>query len=481
MTGDVDGRYPLLPILVFTVFAVFACIKDTTPDAPDAPDATSGIDTPVGSDSPAETDTTQPGTCPFLVADPVSSPTVKPSYNQDNAIVFDESGIREYHVTFTAEEWQKFEDAWRDEKWIMADDPQTPEEKEEADKLLTEWLFNKGDYYVHCTFEFEGEVFEDAACRLRGSPEDWYKESKPQMKIRFSKWTDGARFRGLRSVNLEYLRHMDAPVRDRLAMWFMRKAGLPASRSNHVHLFVKKDGPDSEEEDLGLYMNIEPVDVEFLADRFDDASGNLYKGGYIKKTNEDEENSCDVWALSDMIALEDNLPDGADHSEFFEALPHVIDVDQFLRVMAAEVLIQTKDNLANGSTNFYFYNNPGQNFVAVPWDLDVILSYHCGPDSDLFAYNEDESCTFSGALKRLMLANPEWKTMYEDHLTEFVDGPFADLATRTTEVCAQVREGFSKDTAWLVDHDLNDFDDDCAEMVKLIEDRVLYVKDVLGR
>ena len=414
--------------------------------------------------------------CPFLAVSPVSNPTVLPDYSPKTIPVFNEGTVAEFQLTFSAAAWKEFEEGmWKNPKYDVTDAPEAVKKE-----VLTDWEANNGDYYVECTIEFDGEVFDDAACRPRGSPEGWHKESKPQMKIRFDRWNKDARFRGLRSMNLEYLRNRDAPVRDRLAMWFMREAGLPASRVNHVHLQVKKGG--SEVEDFGLYMNIEPVDREFLEDRFADPSGNLYKGGWIKKTNRDETNDCDIWALNDPVIYEMEKPEDADHSEFFAALAPTMDVEQFLRVMAAEVLIQTKDNLANGSTNFYFYNHPGQNFVAIPWDLDVVLADdHCDADTDLFVTVEDEPCSEAGELRYLMMLNPDWKKRFEDQLVDLRDGAFSQLVERTKTVCAQVRDGYSKDVAWLNDHDLDEFDEDCLAIEQRVVDRIAYVKKVLGR
>lgn len=420
--------------------------------------------------------TTEPNGCPFLTTDPVSNPTTKPDYSLKTVPVFDESAVGEYRLTFTDAAWKEFEEKyWKNPKYDVSDQPDNVKFP-----VLEEWEANNGDYYVKCALEFDGEVYEDAACRPRGSPEGWHKESKPQIKIRFDRWDKDARFKGLRAVNLEYLRNRDAPVRDRLAMWFMREAGLPASRVNHIRLAVKKGG--SPEEDFGLYMNIEPVDREFLEDRFQDPSGNLYKGGWIKKSNKNETNDCDIWALSDLVIYELEKPADVDHSGFFADLEPVIDVEQFLRVMAAEVLIQTKDNLANGSTNFYYYNHPGQNFVAIPWDLDVVLAdEHCDADTDLFEEVADEPCSETGELRHLMMLNPAWRSLFEDQLVDLRDGAFSRLVERTKTVCAQVREGYATDAAWLVDHDLDEFDEDCLAIAQRVTDRMAYVKQVLGR
>lgn len=451
------ARLGLVPAVLALLTMAFACSSCPPPDRGLLPDE-----------------------CNLLAMDPFSERTVLPQHGKKSEAIFDEGSVLEFKLEFTRANWEEFEVGyWKNPTYNVSDVSEL-----EKSAIIADWEANNGDYYVPCVFEFDGTRFEDAACRPRGSPEGWYKESKPQMKIRFNRWDDDDRFHGLRSLTLEYYRGRPAPVRDRLAMWFMRESGLPASRANHVHLTVGRHDAagDLEWQDFGLYINIESVDREFLEDRFQDPDGNLYKGGYLKKTNRKSENDCDIWALNDLINFEKDRPDGSDRSAFFEDLSRLIDVQQVLRFLAAEALVQTRDNLSNGSTNYYFYNHPGQNFVAIPWDLDVVLAEErCEPTTDLFVYKDQQPCSEAGDLKRLMLLNPQWKKDYEDQLVELRDGPFQGLIEETQVVCQQVRAGYLADGAWLHDHGPEDFDDECDDIVQRVKDRIEYVKQALNQ
>ena len=173
--------------------------------------------------------------------------------------MFDESRVLDFHLTFPAGAW---------------------------DKLLNP-VGPQDQHWVPCTFRFDGQTFEQAACRRKGNAEHWPEEKKPQMIVRFNLADAAGRFRGLRRLNLESFYETGAPIRDRLAMWMMREAGLPSSRVNHVRVF--KDGAL-----LGLYQNIEAVDKEFLERHFGaDAGGNLWEAGEPMelKTNETDQRS----------------------------------------------------------------------------------------------------------------------------------------------------------------------------------------------
>lgn len=386
-------------------------------------------------------------------------PRVEPDYDGASAALFSEDTVPALSIDFAPGEFEKLSAQWKDESWVDAAD---------AD---IRWEAIKSSSYVHCGVSFMGETFPDAACRLRGSPQYWHEEKKPQLKVKFNRWDPDGRFLGMRSFNLEYLYTQDAPVRDRVAMWVMRKAGLPAPRVGHVR--VTMDGKDR-----GLYMVIEPVDREFLEAWFAEPDGNLYEGGWLKETNEDDPNICDMQAANDLVTLEEL---GQDHSEFRGALARIMDVGQVIRVMAAETVFPTVDNLANGSTNFYFYHHPGQGFVAIPWDLDGVLKSEDDVKSLMNSRNE------TGKLLQIIREIPEWDELFVDSLVEIRDGPFAALDAEVDRVCALVRPVVAEDEAWLDENDpdrdegLADFDEDCRRIKQLRKLRADVLHDILGR
>ncbi|MBM4398451.1 MAG: CotH kinase family protein, partial [Deltaproteobacteria bacterium] len=238
-------RVVLLPCAVPLVLGL-ACIRD---------------DGGIGEEDPAPE-------CAFFAPVEAPAPRTEPDWDKASLPLFDETTIPEVRIAFPPSERQALEAIWKDPKW---EDPANAEL----------WEVEKADAWVQCSVAVGfATLVTEAACRLRGSPEDWHLEKKPQLKVRFNRWDESKRFLGMRSFNLEYMRYTAAPVRDRIAMWMFREAGLPAARVNHVHVFI--DG-----EDRGPYMVIEPIDREFLEAWFANPDGNLYEGGYQKETNED--------------------------------------------------------------------------------------------------------------------------------------------------------------------------------------------------
>lgn len=321
--------------------------------------------------------------------------------------------------------------------------------------------------YVHCAVTFEGETFPDAACRRKGNMTDWPFEKKPQIVVKFNLWTPKGRFRGLRHLNLESFDGLDAPVRDRLGMWLMREAGLDASRVSHAR--VSRDGAP-----LGLYMNIEVIDKEFLEDHFGpDSTGNLWEGGFELMTNELVNDHRRLDALHTLV---ENEPLVGDHAAFFAALPTMMDVAEVIREMAAETVLLVDDNFSNGSTNFDYYEHPHRGFLVIPWDLDTIITEE-PPASDPFTFWAGSD---PNKLRLLIDQNPAWHGQFIDDAVDIRDHVFARMPAEVDALCALVRSAVAADTN-RSSTDVQDFDNDCARIKSGIAARTAALRAAFGR
>jgi len=362
-----------------------------------------------------------------------------PSPSPKSIALFDEGTIVDFYVTFS-------DDAWN--------------------KLLT--LTGPNDTrWVPCTFTALGEPVVNADCRRKADMGGWSYEKKPQFIVRFNLTNKDARFRGLRRFNLEAFDGAAAPIRDRIGMWVMREAGIDAPRVNHVRVF--KNG-----EILGLYMNIEAEDKEFLEDHFGPTAddGNLWESGYELKTNEDENDASRLYALSDLI---DTEPLTGDHTDFFEQLAMRMDVSQVLREMAAETALVTDDNFSQGSTNFAYYEHPTRGFIVLPWDLDSIIT-QAPADADLYDFTGGSS---GSKLRELMNQNATWRAQFTDDLVDIRDGIMTRVPELVDAICAQIHEAVEEDPNRT--SSTEDFQADCARVRQAVIDRIAAMKTILGR
>jgi spore coat protein CotH len=353
--------------------------------------------------------------------------------------MFDESRILDFRLTFPAGAWQRLLD------------PEGPPDQA----------------WVPCTFEFDGQTFAQAACRRKGNTEHWSEERKPQMIVRFNLTDAGGRFRGLRRLNLESFWETGAPIRDRLAMWIMREAGLPSSRVNHVRVF--KDGVL-----LGLYQNIEAIDKEFLDRQFGaDSGGNLWEAGEPMelKTNEMTNDQSRLVALQTLV---DGEPLGGDHTAFFTKLPTMVDVDEVLREMAAETVATADDNFSTGGLNYYLYDHPKRGFEVLPWDFDTIF---------LAVSNADPFAFWDGAdpnkLRQVMNENPVWRGRFVDLVAQIRDSVLPRVPEQVTALCNQVRNAVREDPNRVPSFE--DFEEDCQALREKAPARRQALIQLLGR
>jgi len=126
---------------------------------------------------------------------------------------------------------------------------------------------------------------------------------------------------------------------------------IPAARANHVKLYIN-------EQNYGVYINVEHIDEVFVDKRFGNNNGNLYKclwpapmiylgedpdlykyelngrRAYDLKTNKAEDDYSD---LSQLISILNNTNDQGLACE----LEKVMNVNSLIKAIAVEVLFQT--------------------------------------------------------------------------------------------------------------------------------------------
>ncbi|WP_181197301.1 CotH kinase family protein [Enhygromyxa salina] len=267
---------------------------------------------------------------------------------------------------------------------------------------------NPKPYHPLTEFKYGDITIHDAQIRLRGNPSYWdpLPDDKMQFQIGFHTNDPDGHFLGIKRLVLEaatYNRHM---LRDRLALSIMRDVGIRASCANNARLVVNG-------EYYGVFTNIEKIDEAYLERAFDDPSGDLWKrGNWRLKTNEDTANDDRLSALKDAATPE----------ELFA----VLDIEQALRVYAAEAIIPDSDGLWAGGLNFYMYDDPliGK-FVLLPWDLDNTFEYfNDEPDGDYPAnpdpYVWEKPTTHGRPWYDISLQDPMWFAVYVGLIDEIL-------------------------------------------------------------
>jgi putative membrane-bound dehydrogenase-like protein len=186
---------------------------------------------------------------------------------------------------------------------------------------------------------------------------------------------------GLTAIHLHAMPLDPAKAREAIAFGVFRDAGVPAQRTAFAEVTLSVPGKFNKEY-LGLYAIVEDVDRRFLADRFGTDKGLLmrparmrgldylgddwerYKGQYQPQTEPSKE---EAKRLVDFARLVNQAGD----QEFKRQIDSFLDVDEFVRFLAANALTSNLESFLALGHNYSLYLNPRTNkFVFIPGDLE---------------------------------------------------------------------------------------------------------------
>jgi hypothetical protein len=211
-----------------------------------------------------------------------------------------------------------------------------------------------------------------------------FSKTKPCLKLNFSKYKSSnedaiENLIGTQYITLNNCVQDPSYIRQPLGYALFKQAGLPYSRCNFAHAYVNNN-------DMGIYVNVEPIKKRFLQHNFNDNDkGNLYE----IEVGEDFDQAT---MNSDRISFE-GFSDYSDKKDLklatqeiknkgLAGMAQVIDVNQFIRFFAMEILLKHGDGYTDNRNNTYIYNdvkavsNPtvsNVKFKFIPWGIDQIL------------------------------------------------------------------------------------------------------------
>jgi spore coat protein CotH len=248
-----------------------------------------------------------------------------------------------------------------------------------------QWIYDNPESNImwHATFEFNNgtihDTIENIGFRLRGNTSR--QSAKKSFKVSFNTFESGRKYHGLEKMNLNG-EHNDPSIARAKVCWNMlRSMDIPAPRSNHVEVYINQNY-------YGCYINVEHIDEEFVDSRFRNQDGNLYKclwpadlhylgsnpdlykydqGGrraYDLKTNTELDDYSDLATFIDIL---NNTP----INDLKCALEPVFNVEDYLKIMAFDVMTSNWDGYIFNKNNFYLYHNTetGQ-FEYIVYDPD---------------------------------------------------------------------------------------------------------------
>jgi hypothetical protein len=287
--------------------------------------------------------------------------------------------------------------------------------------------------YHPIVFSYEDDVVEDAMIRLKGAS-SWNDtvafddDPKMQFVISFNENNPDGRYRGRRKLALDMPRSDWTFLRQRLALHALRSLGAPAQCANSARLFINGDY-------YGLYANVERMDRELLERLYpENPDGDLWEGGRIIKTNEDDFTWTRLSAFWDVA-----------ESGTIDDLEQLADLDASIKEWAAEAVLPHADGYYMGRANFYLYDHPDRGFTWMPNDLDTAFDY-VEPDADALYPACDGRKTHDREHYLIVMDDPVWRDRYIDELAKLVDRyDVADMELRLDQWAAQIEDAAAHD------------------------------------
>lgn len=250
----------------------------------------------------------------------------------------------------------------------------------DPDSLLAMYnnLGNSHEFPAAMVYTFSSglSAYSGIGVRFRGNTS--LNAQKKSFKINVDKYVN-QNFYGLSELNLIGNQNDPSILRAKLCWDFFRDAGLPACRTSHVRVYVNGTY-------MGVYLNVEQIDNRFADVRFDDGTGNLWKclwgsdltfqgtnptlytdDAYDLVENEFLNNFSN---LANFINVLNNTPLSSLPCE----LEKVFNVHDYLKIMAADILLGNWDNYIFNKNNFYLYHNEKTGKLEyIAYDLDNTL------------------------------------------------------------------------------------------------------------
>jgi spore coat protein CotH len=322
---------------------------------------------------------------------------------------------------------------------------------------------NHGDEERPVTFAFTSPdttaIVEEIGFRLRGNTSrDAQKQS---FRVSFNTYQQGGRFIDLKKLNFNGEHNDPSISRSKLCWEIVRDFGLPGPRVNHIELYMNGTY-------LGLYVNIEQYNDDFLKLRFGNHKGNLYKctseadltdkgtnpdnykiPAYDLRTNTEENDYSDLAHFIQVL----NKPQEAN---FKDELEKVFNVNGYLKALAVEVITGHWDGYTGNKNNYYLYNNPATGkFEYILYDMDntfgIAWDQNDWAEKNIYNWKLNDE---PRPLTQNILAIPEYKDRFSFYVDQLLTRFFNEKAmnSRINKLKNVITDAAERDTYKSLDY-----------------------------
>jgi spore coat protein CotH len=312
--------------------------------------------------------------------------------------------------------------------------------------------------------ELGGVRFTNVAVRAKGNMGSLV-GPKRSLRLDLNKFTKGQKLGGLDKLTFNNLMWDYSFLSDALGYEFFRDAGVPAPRTSYAWLSASV-AKQWDRKPLGLYLMVEPVDKSFVAEHFRSKQTAVFKpvtyelfkdlgdewsayaATYDLKTTATTEQKARLISLARLVS-------NATAAQFDAQIGGFIDLDEFARFLACEVLLSNYDSPLTTGQNFYLYLDARSNkFGFIPWDLDAAWgNFWIGTRQELeFASIWHPWVGENRFLERIM-AVEQFRRIYRARLEEILTHLFVShrLNQRISEIAAVIHSPVASESGFRLD------------------------------
>jgi len=315
--------------------------------------------------------------------------------------------------------------------------------------------------------EFGGVAFTNVAVRVKGNG-SWLGSlvvPKRAFKVDLNKFTRGQKLVGLDELTFNNLVWSHSCLSDALAYEFFRDAGVPAPRTAYTWISASV-AKKWERKPLGLYLMVETVDEAFALERFGSKRTPIFKpvtydllthlgedwaayaGIYDLKTEATRRQEQRVIDFARLVSF-------ATDAEFAAQIGDFLDLDEFARFLAGQVLLSSYDGILVDGQNFYMYLDPrADKFGFIPWDLDSAWGeFWIGTKRELERASIWHPWVGKNRFIERVLAVEAFRGIYRAHMEDFLARLFVPkrLHQRIDEMAAVIRDPIAAESRFKLD------------------------------
>jgi spore coat protein CotH len=299
--------------------------------------------------------------------------------------------------------------------------------------------------YVKGDLEIEGRKIPNVGVRYKGNASYGSSQGrlKRPFKIDLARYNSEQTFFGQKKLTLNNNGMDPSAAREVLSYVAYRSLDVPASRTAYVKLTLTVPGK-YEKEFVGLYTLVETIDKTFLKNHFGSSKGLLLKPEFVGPL----EHLGDDWGPYEQRYHPKTPADGkakrrlieftklvqkADDKTFKAEINHYLDVDEFLRFLAATVAVVNMDSFIGLTHNYLLYLDPKTNkFVFIPWDLDLSMGAFgmMGSPDEMADLSIRQPATNRNRLIERLFADEKVYAAYKGHLRKLLEKGFTEEGVR---------------------------------------------------